>query len=84
MYESKVWFSPSNNRGKSRKRETLNLMKYADSSTDTIKSEIKGSNVKCLVSHVTCHLTTTLFSFSCYERPSKFGNADAGFVMEKV
>ena len=30
------------------------------------------------MSPVTCHLTTTLCRFSCYERPRRFGDSTAG------
>ena len=30
------------------------------------------------LSHVTCHLNTTLCSFNCYKSPRRFGNAAAG------
>ena len=43
------------------------------------------SCVTCYLSHVTCHLTTTLCSFSCYESPTIFGNAAvARLVIKRV
>ena len=39
----------------------------------------------CQVSHVTCHLTTTLCSFSCSESPRRFGDAaEGGLVIVRV
>ena len=37
------------------------------------------------MSHVTCHLTTTLYCLSCYKSPRRFGELVAGgFMIERV
>ena len=38
----------------------------------------------CHLSPVTCHLTTTLSSFTCYENPRKFGDAAWGLLINEV
>ena len=71
---------------------TLNLLTCSDSSTDTKKSIVlivylmvmcHVSHVTYLLSHVTCHLTTTLCSFSCYESNRMFGDAAVGGFGDK-
>ena len=67
---------------KLRIQETLNLSTCLDSSTDT------KNHMSCVMrqkSPVTCHLTTTLCNFSCYESPRMLGDAvDGGLVIDIV
>ena len=85
---------------KSRIQATLDLMMCADSCTDTEKSthtqKVNINHVSCVMYHssgvtchllpspVTCHLTTTLCSFSCYESPRMLGDAAEGGLVESL
>ena len=40
-------------------------------------------NLKCHLSHVTCHLTTTLCSYPCYESHRRFGDMAARGLAQK-
>ena len=58
-------------------RKSLNLSTSADSSTNIQNSKQINWEKKNII-HVTCHLNTTLCSFSCYESPKTFGFSVAG------
>ena len=62
-----------------------NLLTCSDSSTDT---KIQTSHVSCGMCHespVTCHLTTTVCSFSCYASTIMLGDgAEGSLVIGKV